>query len=390
MLATEFLNRVASRINKIDRKNLEDYALSLAAQTHFLTTLLDQADEGIMVLNAKKEIQFINHRMTQLLDLQESTSRKGNLSHAIADESLAFLIANAVDQKRELYDQQFEVLLPRPMILKVRIVFFSEPSGVTQTLLTISNLGHTELNIRERFKAENWETMLGLAAGIAHEIGNPLNSLAIHLKLLERTMEKLPLRERKDIEHSIRIMGDETKRLDGIVRNFLKAARRKPLHFELGDINELLSKSISLMRPELGEAKVRVREDLDKRVPRFLFDPERIQQVFINIVKNAIHAMPKGGTIRTQTQAKGKLCYIHFHDSGVGIPEHAMHRIFDAYYTTKDEGSGLGLMIVYQIIREHGGRMEVTSKPNAGTTFTAILPMRAEKLGLPEPAKRSK
>lgn len=390
MPATEFLNRVASRINKIDRKNLEDYALNLAAQNHFLTTFLDQVDEGIMVLNAKKEIQFINRRMTQLLNLPESASRRGSLSHAISDEPFASLISNAIDQKRELYDQQFEVFLPRPMILKVRLVFFVEPPGATQALLTISNLGHAELNIRERFKMENWETMLGLAAGIAHEIGNPLNSLAIHLKLLEKSADKLPARERKDVEHSIRIMGDETKRLDGIVRSFLKATRRKPLCFELGNMNDLLSKSISLMSPELREAKIRVREDLDKRMPHFLFDQERLQQVFINILKNAVHAMPKGGTLRTQTETKGKLCYIHFHDSGVGIPEHAIHRIFDAYYTTKDEGSGLGLMIVYQIIREHGGRMEVTSKPNVGTTFTVILPMRTEKLGLPEPAKRSK
>ena len=144
------------------------------------------------------------------------------------------------------------------------------------------------------------------------------------------------------------------------------------------------------MKPELKASKIRVDETLDKRLPLFLIDPERIHQVFLNIIKNAVHAMPKGGALKIQTEAKGKLCLIHFQDTGVGIPDESIAKIFDAYYTTKEEGSGLGLMIVYQIIREHGGRIEVSSKPNQGTTFTIVLPIRTEKLSLPEPKAGAK
>ena len=190
------------------------------------------------------------------------------------------------------------------------------------------------------------------------------------------------------MEDSLRAMEEETQRLDQIVRNFLRATRRKPLQFEPLQINDLLQKTLFFLSPELKTARIRILEELDKRMPIFLLDPERIHQVCLNIIKNEIHAMPKGGTLRIQTKVHEKLCLIHFQDTGIGIPEDKIHKIFDAYYTTKEEGSGLGLMIVYQIIREHGGRIEVSSKLGEGTTFSAILPIRTEKLGLPEPEKK--
>ena len=384
MSATQFLDRIASRINRIDRKSLEDYVLELANQTKFLSALLDQVPEGIMVLTPKKEILFLNRRMIRLFNIPESATHKVSLEQAISDPKLAKLIADTIDRKEELFQKELEVLLPRPMILRINLLFEKNQASPI-VILSIANLTQAEMNIRERFKLENWESMLGLAAGIAHEIGNPLNSLTIHLKLLEKTLQKIPPHDRKKIEASLRAAEEETARLDQIIRNFLKAARRKPLRFELTQINELVSKTIFFLRPELKAAKIRVSEELDKRTPLFLLDPERIHQVLLNIIKNAIHAMPKGGTLKVKTEAREKLCLIRFQDTGVGIPDDSLPKIFDAYYTTKEEGSGLGLMIVYQIIREHGGRIEVTSKPNSGTTFTIILPIRKEKLGLPEP-----
>ena len=384
MPAAQFLDRIASRINRIDRKSLEDYVLELASQTKFLSSLLDQVPEGIMVLTPKKEILFLNSRMMRMFNIPEATTHKVSLQQAVSDPELLKLITDAIEHKEELFQKELEVLLPRPMILKINLLFEKNQASPV-VILSIANLTQAETNIRERFKLENWESVLGLAAGIAHEIGNPLNSLTIHLKLLEKTLQKIPLNDRKKIENSLQAAEEETARLDQIVRNFLKATRRKPLRFELTQINDLVSKTISFLKPELKAAKIKVSEDLDKRIPPFLMDPERIHQVLLNIIKNAIHAMPKGGTIRVETEGNEKLCLVRFQDTGVGIPDDSLPKIFDAYYTTKEEGSGLGLMIVYQIIREHGGRIEVTSKPNSGTTFTIILPIRKEKLGLPEP-----
>lgn len=391
MPTSEFLDRVVSRIDKLDRKSLQNYIVELLRQTKFLARLLDELPHALMVIDSKKGIAYANRRMVRLFDISEPALRKGSLEQAIPDQPLARLISESLDHKKEIFDQEFETILPRPMILRSNLFFLENPEEPAAAVLSLANVTQSEMNIRERFKLENWESMLGLAAGIAHEIGNPLNSLAIHLKLLSRTSEKLPHRERKQVETSLRVMEDETRRLDQIVRNFLKATRRKPLRFELGQVNELISKTLALMKPELRESKIRVEGDLDNKMPPFLFDPERMQQVFVNVIKNAIHAMPKGGILEIQSESRGKLCLIRFRDSGVGIPEESIHKIFDAYYTTREEGSGLGLMIVHQIIREHSGRMEVSSKPNFGTTFTVILPVRTEKLGLPElPLRRTR
>lgn len=387
MPATEFLERIISRIDRIDRKSLEQYVRELVRQAEFLTSLLDQSSEGIMILTLDKEIVFLNRRMIQLFNIPESVNRSGNLEEAIPDQPFVAFISDAIRKRKEIFQTELEVLLPRPMILRISLSF-DEKQKPPIAILSVANVTQVETNIRERFQTENWESMLGLAAGIAHEIGNPLNSLTIHLKLLARSVQKLPLQERKKVSASLQVMEDETARLDRIVRNFLKATRRKPLRYELSQINELFSKTIAFLKPELKATKIKTQEDLDKQMPLFLFDPERIQQVFINIIKNAIHAMPKGGTLRIQTEARGKLCLIHFQDTGVGIPDDKLSKIFDAYYSTKEEGSGLGLMIVYQIIREHGGRIEVASMPNAGTTFTVILPIRTKKLSLPEPERK--
>ena len=384
MPTAEFLEQIVKRIDKIDREDLKAHVLELARQNQLINRLLDHASEGILVLNSKKEIIFANRRMIQWFNLSPDTERKGTLEEGIAEQPLARLISSCIDQKKELFQEECEVLLPRPMILRVNL-FYLKNGAAPFAVVCISNVTQTETNLRERFKIENWESMLGLAAGIAHELGNPLNSLMIHVNLLEKSIEKLPLTQKRKVAESLKVLKDETARLDRIIRNFLKATRRKPLRFELNQINELLAKTVEFLKPELKAAKIRVIEELDRQIQPFLLDPERIHQVFVNIIKNAVHAMPKGVTLRIQTEVKDKLCLIRFQDTGVGIPAETMSKIFDAYYTTREEGTGLGLMIVHQIIREHGGRIEVASKPNAGTAFTVILPIRKEKLGLPAP-----
>lgn len=383
MASTEFLERIARRLDRIDRKNLEQYVLDVLLELKFVTSVLDQAQEGLMVISENGEMMFINRRMTQLLNLPDHMDHK-QLEHVIPDPELARIVVSAITQKKEIYQQELEVLLPRPMILKVNLLY-EKKDKPRIFILSITNLTESESHIRERYQAANWRSMLSLAAGIAHEIGNPLNSMTIHLKLLSKLIPKIQSSDRKNAESSLKAMEDEMKRLDQIIRNFLRATRRKPLHFEPAQINDLLEKTLLFLKPEIKHSKIKIVSDLDQKLPVFLIDPDRIQQVFINIIINAIHAMPNGGTLKIKTEGKEKLCVIHFQDTGIGIPNEIIPRIFDAYYTTKQEGSGLGLMIVQQIIQEHGGRVEVKSKVKQGTTFTILLPIRKQRLGLPGP-----
>ncbi len=384
MIAPDFLDRFKKRLDRISRQDLESYALELIQERELLFALLDHVPEGIMVLSEGGEIGFINHRMAQLLDLHSPTPTKLSLNDALQDQDLRRLILKSLKQKNEVFDQELELLLPRPMIAAVTF-FFTKHRNQRIAVLLLRNITHREQGVRERFKLENLETLTGLAAGLAHEIGNPLNSLSIHLRLLSKTISESNLKEKSRLQKPVRVMEDETRRLDQIVRNFLRATRRKPIKFELAQINDTIKKCVTFLEPELREHRIVIREKLDQDIPDFLIDSERIQQIFLNFIKNAIHAMPKGGDLSIKTELKGKVCIISFEDTGTGIPEDQLPNIFDAYFTTKEEGSGLGLMIAHQIVREHGGQIEVTTKLKQGTKFSITLPIRKEKLRLPEP-----
>ena len=389
MPTAEFLERIVSRLDRIDRKNIERYVTELVDEKQLLSKLLDQVPYGIMVLTNTYEILYLNRKMAHLFNIPDTIRPRAVLSGVIPDVPLVKWIEQQVDVQEEKFHEEIEVLLPRPMVLQATLQF-EKVDDTTMAFLFVANLTERDLNARERFQLQNWESMISLAAGIAHEIGNPLNSLTIHLGLLTKALEKVSFGEKKKIDRSVRAMQDELTRLDTIVRNFLLATRRKPMRFEATRVNELIGKTATLLKPELKARRISLREILDKNIPPFLLDAERMQQVFLNLIKNSIHAMPHKGTLCIRTELKDKLCLIHFQDTGVGIPEEKLPRIFDAYYTTKEEGTGLGLVIVYQIVREHGGRIEVSSKPNVGTTFTLILPLRKEKLGLPGPKRRAR
>jgi signal transduction histidine kinase len=228
------------------------------------------------------------------------------------------------------------------------------------------------------------ESLVRLAGGIAHEIGNPLNAITIHLELLKKRLAGLPDSKRKEIADSLCDIQDETRRLDRIIRNFLKATRKPPLRFRLDDLNEVVSDALAFLKPELDVAKILVKFSKDKGLPEFLMDRERLYYAFMNLIKNALESMPRGGTLKIGLTHKQHCVIVTITDTGCGIAEKDLARIFDIYYTTKPEGSGLGLMMVFDAIAEHGGKIEVASKLNKGTGFKVLLPIREPQLQLPD------
>src|SRR3989338_678019 len=382
MITNEFIDRLIHRIDKIDKKNLQSYVLELGQDRNFLFSLFDHILEGVMVLSAKQEVVFINRRIRQLFDLSSEQSHERNYMTILQDTRLKARVQSALQERNEVSHENIEVLIPRPMLIKLSLRY-ETIMAKTYSVILIENISQNEILIREQFQKENSKSIFELAAGIAHEIGNPLNSINIHLKLLSNKIQSLKQKNTDPLTNELAILREETNRLDEIIRNFLRATRKKPLNYELTNINDLISKTVDFLRPELKESKIQVTQQLNAEIPLFLIDQDRMQQVFINLVKNSIQAMVRGGKLNIQTGLKDKLCFIQIQDTGVGIPESKLPKIFDAYFTTKEEGSGLGLMIAYQIISEHHGRIEATSKVNMGTTFRIVLPIRKEKLELP-------
>jgi signal transduction histidine kinase len=268
--------------------------------------------------------------------------------------------------------------------MQLRVTIFPrEQDGKTGFVILLSDITSRTEQEFEAAMLSRMESLVRLAGGIAHEIGNPLNAITIHLELLKKRLARLPEAERKEIADSLGDIQDETRRLDRIIRNFLKATRKPPLRFRLDDLSEVVADALSFLKPQLDIAKIIVKFSKDKGLPAFLMDRERLYYAFMNLIKNAQEAMPGGGTLKVAVTHKQHCAIVTIADTGCGIKEKDLPRIFDIYYTTKQEGAGLGLMMVYDAIAEHGGKIEAVSKLNRGTTFKVLLPVREPQLQLP-------
>jgi signal transduction histidine kinase len=223
-------------------------------------------------------------------------------------------------------------------------------------------------------ESEKLSALTLLAAGVAHEIGNPLNSLNIHLQLIERKLKRAPAQTRDSIQALLAIAQGEIQRLDSIVHQFLRAIRPTVPQFGLYDLNEIIEESAAFLRAEIRDRDILVEMDLAPELPRLELDRDQLKQAFYNIIKNAFQAMKSGGILHIRSWRNNGYVCVSFCDTGGGISSENMSKLFRPYFTTKASGSGLGLLIVRRIIQEHGGEIEIESSQGKGVRVTVHLP----------------
>ena len=171
----------------------------------------------------------------------------------------------------------------------------------------------------------------------------------------------------------------EINRLDYIVTQFLQAIRPAPLQLKMVSLNDVVEKTLELLRPEIENRGVTVKTKLARNLTATPIDATQLQQVLVNLVKNAMQAMTTGGMLTLQTGETSDGVWVSVADTGGGIPQEQINRIFEPFYTTKKKGTGLGLMIVQRIVRAHNGRIELESNVGRGTTFRIWLPLHERK-----------
>ena len=242
----------------------------------------------------------------------------------------------------------------------------------------VSDLNDSRRNLLEAqeqlMQSEKLASMGQLAAGVAHELNNPLGTVLIYAHML---LKGLPMDDAR--REDLGMITREADRCRHIVRGLLDFSRQSKLRDQLSDVNELVRNTLEPLSKQDTFRSIAVRTDLQPDLPRTLLDTEQMRQAFINILENAMEAMPNGGRldIRTSQTQDGKSIAVRFADTGAGIPEENLERIFDPFFTTKQigKGTGLGLAIVYGIVKMHRGGISVDSKAGVGTTFTITLPV---------------
>ncbi len=254
-------------------------------------------------------------------------------------------------------------------------------------MLVARNLGylnqvHSTLNYSRKLAA------LGrLMAGVAHEVKNPLNAMTIHLELLKQKLAAVaePVTvpagpggsggRGVDLTKHVHVISSEIRRLDEVVNGFLKFARPDELKLQPVQLGVLISDVVTTAMPEADSRGVHIKSECPANGPQINADPGMLSQALLNLAINACQAMPNGGSLRIACRAddRGRVS-VDVEDTGVGIPPENLSRIFDLYFTTKKNGSGIGLSMVYRIVQLHDGEVEVQSTPGHGTRFRLMFP----------------
>lgn len=384
-----FIDKVLTRIDRLDRESVQGYVADLIRSRKEAEAILDQINEGILLLTLDGTVKWANRRAFLWLGFQRYLKDRSLIQDLVEEPTVRRFLLDRLKRPNEMASEEFEVLFPRERSLRIHWIPL-ETNDEKRILLQIENITQEKCRDEETSKLHRIEGLARLAAGVAHEIGNPLNSIQIHLELLRQETAKLPKAKKSSFHKLIEVLSSETKRLDQIVRSFLRDSRLPPLRFRKESLNEVVDEAVNFLRLEMEKKKIRARLSLDPKIPFCLLDRDRLHQAFINLIKNAVEAMPEGGEMRVSTRLKERLCWVRFEDEGEGIKDTDLPHIFEPYYTTKAEGSGLGLSQVYQAVREHGGRIDVSSRAGKGSVFTLAFPVRQEPLSLPEPPEEGK
>src|SRR4051794_26022973 len=398
-----FLEKLIGRLGKIGPEEVQNYLLRLAQEKGFLETVFNAIQEGIIVTDTAGRITYLNDAACSLFGLHGTDSLGKRL-----DERVRGLDWKALSQSDGALSRDMEIFYPANRFINFYIVPLSiesrsEEASTEPTTEAHRHVGYAMIlrditesrrSAEQTLESERFNALTLLAAGVAHEIGNPLNSLHIHLQLMERELRDLDPKHRQRLTESIGIARTEIERLDSIVTQFLRAIRPTRPQLAPENVNTILEEAVRFFTPEIKDRDVVVEQELRSDLPILQLDRDQMKQAFYNIIKNSLEAMKRRGILRIRSDLEETHVVIRFIDTGGGISAEHLSHIFEPYFTTKSTGSGLGLLIVRRIVREHGGELSVQSTEGKGLTLTIRLPyldrrVRMLEAGTPEPASNA-
>ncbi|NQU41011.1 MAG: PAS domain-containing protein [Lentisphaerae bacterium] len=388
-----FVDRLIDRLDRLDPESLQSHFLRIAQDRGLLEMVFQSIQEGVLVVNSEGNLDYANRAAEQFLGFELDSERGRPVSRYLGEMDWGRILRLDTSEWSKLITREIEITYPVHRFLTFYIVPMHQDSAESQgALVMLRDVTHEREQEASAMESERINAVKLLAAGVAHEIGNPLNALNIHLQLLDREIGSMietaaeqgaGNQQELDYLHELtEVARTEVSRLDVVITQFLRAIRPTQPQLAPARIEVLLEETLTLLKQEVGDRNIEVEIDHQEQLPKIQVDRDQIKQVFFNIIRNAFQAMPDGGQLKIVLFTTDEYIGISFRDTGVGIRPEEFSRIFEPYHTTKSSGNGLGLMIVQRIVQDHGGQIEVMSKPDSGTGFTVLLPLAERKIRL--------
>jgi PAS domain S-box-containing protein len=373
-LGGDEFQELSAQLTRLGRELQADRLSTLSEKAH-LQGVVDQLEDAVIFLNPERHVLFFNRAAEAVVGVSLEQA-VGQPIHEVLDPAhplLAFVdqvllggagIRNAtVALPQAGRDKEF-------LVSAFHMEDAHRVMGVAVLLKDLESIKTVQSLVSYSAKL----AALGrLTSGVAHEVKNPLNAMMIHVELLKERLEDAEA----DVRQSLEVIGSEIRRLDRVVQGFLKFMRPQELTLKPVDLNALLQSVGALLEAESQSHGVRFALELDPALPPVSADEELLRQAFINVLQNAVQAMPNGGAVRIRTRPEDTdWVRVVVTDQGVGIAPEDLDKVFKLYYTSKPGGSGIGLSVVYRILQLHDGTVEIKSHPGRGTALIVRLPVR--------------
>lgn len=382
-----FNKKFTEKLSKLSHEQIENIVDSLSNENEAMFSILNSLNTGLLICDENWKLLKKNKSVNRFLPLKKlnndaKISEIDFVWNFIDDEDICDFIKKCAKERKLNANQDFTIttLEDRARIISVTIQSLVQDKQFAGFIIRIDDV--TEIRSQEVLmrRMENLTSLTSLAASVAHEIKNPLGSISIHIQLIQKAIAKAREKDglipnEKFVERYLEIVNEEIDRLNKIIVDFLFAVRPISMEVETVNLNKQLENFVEFIKPELERKKLSLDTKFAKNTPDLLLDSKLLKQVLINLAQNAIAATEAGGKINISTLVKNDSVFVYFADSGIGMDKETQNRIFEPYYTTKVTGTGLGLTMVYKIIKEFGGNINVKSEVGKGTIFTISLPI---------------
>ncbi len=375
-----FIDRFIERLDAIDSNSLQAYLVHLFRERGFFESVFNAIHEGILVVDKHLSIKYFNSAARTLLGLPEDY-RKLKLNKLLPQLDWRKILGGDVETWTRLARQEIETSYPTHRWLQVYVVPQQEENERFATVI-LHDVTERRKQTDEELESRTAGVVAMLAGSVAHEIGNPLNSLYLNLQLLEHDLKDENEFDRQEALESVSCCRGEVQRLDNLIRQFLNAVRPAQMTFQTVDLRELLLDTLKFMRHELELRKLTVKCDFPEAWPMISGDAEQLKQAFYNIIKNAAQAMSSGGELLISGVVEDQVVKLGFADSGKGANVRELSMMFEPFASFKKGGNGLGMMIIERVVRAHGAELLLDTAPDEGMTLTISFPREGRRTRL--------